>query len=82
MREQESNETPHGDQPTTVQKPGGCGAESERKQGRHQAANPESDDGGRGAGEDRDNEHRDEKHRAILSPPGRRVFVADQLCRI
>jgi hypothetical protein len=43
-----------------------CGAECDGEQRRQQAANPESDDGGRGAGEDRDKEHRDKKHRAIL----------------
>ena len=48
---------------------GRCGAESHGEQWRHQTANPESDDCGRGAGEDRDDEHRDEKHRAILSSP-------------
>ena len=42
------------------------GAESDGEQWRHQAANPESDDSGRGAGDDRDDEHRDEKHGAIL----------------
>ena len=42
------------------------GAECDGKQRRQQAANPESDDGGRGAGEDRDKEHRDKKHSAIL----------------
>ena len=43
-----------------------CGAECDGEQRRQQAANPESDDGGRGAGENCDKEHRDKKHSAIL----------------
>ncbi len=58
-----------------------CGAESEGEQWRHQAADPESDDSGRGTGEDRDDEDRDEKHRAILSPPGNRRMPHARLKR-
>ena len=56
----------------------GSGAESDGEQRRHQAANPESDDSGRGAGEDRDDEHRDEKHRAILSLSASSISRRDQ----
>jgi hypothetical protein len=49
---------------------GGCSAESDGEQWCHQAANAKPDHRGGRAGENCHDEHRDQKHRAILSPTG------------
>ena len=59
---------------------GCCGAESDREQWCHQAADPEADDSGCGVGDDRDDEHRDEKHSPILSPPGNKPLRLKRGC--